>query len=266
MSPDNLVIVAGDGGDGGTSTSAADNTTGAEARAGPEATAPTRAGAGAEAGTEEDYVPGVPPSGVVVHVNAAGAGPHGSLPHRLAEYLLEARGRALRRAPPQEAESNPPASTPISSVAVAVALQPAGEATGQGKKFTGQKRQRQEDEDKYFMKTEDTITTTTTATTSDATTATATTTIATDATTAAATSTSFCPAPVAAAVTTTTTAAGEGATRMPAVMVGGDPGGILNLLTSPGKAVQVDTIKPMLKPPGAKRLNPKYDKLLSNLL
>ena len=253
MSPDNLVIVAGDGGDGGTSTSAADNTTGAEARAGPEATAPTRAGAGAEAGTEEDYVPGVPPSGVVVHVNAAGAGPHGSLPHRLAEYLLEARGRALRRAPPQEAESNPPASTPISSVAVAVALQPAGEATGQGKKFTGQKRQRQEDEDKYFMKTEDTITTTTTATTSDA-------------TTAAATSTSFCPAPVAAAVTTTTTAAGEGATRMPAVMVGGDPGGILNLLTSPGKAVQVDTIKPMLKPPGAKRLNPKYDKLLSNLL
>jgi hypothetical protein len=33
-----------------------------------------------------------------------------------------------------------------------------------------------------------------------------------------------------------------------------------------GKAEQVDPIKPTLKPPGTKRLNPKYDKLLSNLL
>ena len=32
-----------------------------------------------------------------------------------------------------------------------------------------------------------------------------------------------------------------------------------------GKAVQVEPMKPVLKAPGTKRLNPKYDKLLSNV-
>jgi len=33
----------------------------------------------------------------------------------------------------------------------------------------------------------------------------------------------------------------------------------------PGRAVQIDPIKPTLKAPGAKRLNLKYDELLSNV-
>ena len=36
--------------------------------------------------------------------------------------------------------------------------------------------------------------------------------------------------------------------------------------SSKGKAVQVDPVKPTLKPPGIKRLQPKCDELLQNLL
>jgi len=35
-------------------------------------------------------------------------------------------------------------------------------------------------------------------------------------------------------------------------------------LCPPGGAVQVDPMKPTLKPPGSKRLKPEHDKLLSN--
>ena len=78
VSPDNLVIVAG----GGNTTADGDE----EEPAGPKEEEP----AGSTAGF-------LPSRGVVVKVNAAGAGPHGSLAHRLAEYILEQRGCSLRR-------------------------------------------------------------------------------------------------------------------------------------------------------------------------
>lgn len=77
VSPDNLVIVAG----GGSTTADGDE----EEPAGPK-----EEPAGSTAGF-------LPSRGVVVKVNAAGAGPHGSLAHRLAEYILEQRGCSLRR-------------------------------------------------------------------------------------------------------------------------------------------------------------------------
>jgi hypothetical protein len=77
VSPDNLVIVAG----GGSTTADGDE----EEPAGPKGEPP-----GPTAGF-------LPSRGVVVKVNATGAGPHGSLAHRLAEYILEQRGCSLRR-------------------------------------------------------------------------------------------------------------------------------------------------------------------------
>ena len=109
-SPDNLVIVAGTPVVAGASSSGA--CSGARSGADPDAT-----------------VDGVPARGVVAHVNAADAGARGSLSRRVAEYLLESRGRCLRAGdlPPME------------SVVAASAWRPAGEATAREKK----RRQRQ---------------------------------------------------------------------------------------------------------------------------
>ena len=78
VSPDNLVIVAG----GGSTTADGDE----EKPAGPKEEEPPGPTAGF-----------LPSRGVVVKANAAGSGPHGSLAHRLAEYILEHRGCSLRR-------------------------------------------------------------------------------------------------------------------------------------------------------------------------
>ena len=43
------------------------------------------------------------------------------------------------------------------------------------------------------------------------------------------------------------------------------PGPVPGLAPGPGRAVQVDPIKPTLKAPGGERLKPKYDDVLSNL-
>ena len=96
-SPDNLVIVAGTPVVAGASSSGA--CSGARSGADPDAT-----------------VDGVPARGVVAHVNAADAGARGSLSRRVAEYLLESRGRCLRAGdlPPME------------SVVAASAWRPAG--------------------------------------------------------------------------------------------------------------------------------------------
>jgi hypothetical protein len=68
---------------------------------------------------------GVPIRGVVVHVNAAGGAANGSLSKRLAEYLLEHRGRCFR---------NHDADAYVSSVTPTVAQRPHGEATQREKK------------------------------------------------------------------------------------------------------------------------------------
>jgi hypothetical protein len=78
VSPDNLVIVAGRG----STTADGDE----EKPAGPKEEEPPGPTAGF-----------LPSRGVVVKANAAGSGPHGSLAHRLAEYILEHRGCSLRR-------------------------------------------------------------------------------------------------------------------------------------------------------------------------
>ena len=198
--------------------------------------------------------------------------------------------------------------TPISSVAVAVALQPMGEATGEGKRFTGQKRLRLDGDNNHTAEVEDPTATTAdaTTTTADATTtnADATTTTAAEfftaiaarraaytaagnaaktaaATAAAATANGAAPAAAAAAAaaaftaatTATTTAAaapaaaapaaaapvavpaaaarsvGGDSTIMPAVMAGGDPAGILALLTSPGAPYLTQAAGPCTTPP-----------------
>ena len=46
---------------------------------------------------------------------------------------------------------------------------------------------------------------------------------------------------------------------------GREPGYVAPGSVAPGRAVQVDPMKPALKPPGTKRLKLTYDKLLSNV-
>ena len=182
-SPDNLVIVAGTPADSsGADSSGAD----------PDAT-----------------VDGVPARGVVAHVNAADAGARGSLSRRVAEYLLESRGRSLR------AGERPP----MESVAATSAWRPAGEATAREKKRRREEKQKQRagdarrpakrskrrDDDGHpgddELELDDGLVDDETARTSD---------------------------PVAATL-------GE-STRVPAVMVGGDPSRILAFLASRGRA------------------------------
>ena len=75
VSPDNLVVVAG-----GRRDESRDGGTSGETDGGAEPSRRNR----------------LPARGVVVKANSTGSGPHGSLAHRLAEFVLEQRGRSLR--------------------------------------------------------------------------------------------------------------------------------------------------------------------------
>ena len=187
-SPDNLVIVAGTPADASGADSSGADSSGAD----PDAT-----------------VDGVPARGVVAHVNAADAGARGSLSRRVAEYLLESRGRSLRAGEPP----------PMESVAATSAWRPAGEATAREKKQRQKQKQNQRagdarrpakrskrrDDDGHpgddELELDDGLAEDETARTSD---------------------------PAAATL-------GE-STRVPAVMVGGDPSRILAFLASRGRA------------------------------
>ena len=85
LTPDNLVIVAGYDDDDDANVTTA---TGASVAAPCSAAARAKLSAATAAAAEDDdVIDGIPLSGVVVHVNAAECGSHGSLPHRLAGML-----------------------------------------------------------------------------------------------------------------------------------------------------------------------------------